>query len=426
MRRISPKMRRGAKPIASMKLTFWLSWAFVLACVSMAAQEAREFVHGQWWNGSSFKPRVFYSVNGILIAKRPPGKIEVVDLKGGYVVPALGDAHSHFPDSEKTLAWANSAFLASGVFYVLNPNDIGELSNPIRGRLGKPGTVDVIFAHAGFTCSNGHPKPLYETLVDRKIYNYAKPALEERGYYSIDSVADIARKWPDFLATNPDFVKLYLLHSEGYRQNNGKSEGLRPNLLDELVKRAKAAGLRSGAHVESADDFHNAVVGGVDFVMHLPGYHWRAGDTEHDYLIRDSDAKLARRRHVAVVTTIGLADHGTDTALMDRLRATQVENLRRLKRAGVTLIVGTDGAPGDTPTEIDHLKATGVFSNIELLKMWSEITPQAIFPRRRIGQLREGFEASFVVLAKDPIEDIKSTKQLLSRVKNGSILNPGQ
>src|SRR5262249_42143329 len=149
-----------------------------------------------------------------------------------------------------------------------------------------PGTLDAAFAHAGFTGSGGHPKALYEGLVDRKIYSYAKPDLEGRAYCVVDSLGDIDRKWPVFLATQPDFVKLYLVHSEEYthKDSSRKSEGLRPELMAELAKRARAAGLRSGAHVNSAEDFHNAVAGGVDFVMHLPGQAWRPGDSEDDYL----------------------------------------------------------------------------------------------------------------------------------------------
>ncbi len=414
---------------SSRKYSLWFVCLMMLyACAPLAAQAGpvapKQFVHGQWWDGGRFKPSTFYSVNGVLTSRRPPGPLDVVDLGRGYVVSAFGDAHSHFPDSDKTLGWANSAFLASGVFYVLNPNDIAELSNPIRSQLGKPNSLDVVFAHAGFTCLGGHPKALYEGLVDRKIYSYAKPDLEGRAYYVIDSADDIAKKWPEFLATKPDFVKLYLLHSEDYRLNNAnrKSDGLRPESIPELTRRAHAAGLRAGAHIESAADFHNAVVGGVDMIMHLPGYHWRFGDSETDYFISDGDARLAKQKHVIVVTTIDLGDYGTQPALLQKLRVTQAENLRRLKNAGVVIVVGTDGPPGGAPAELDHLKATGVFNNRELLNMWSEATPRAIFPGRRLGRLRNGYEANFVVLTKNPLDDIAATKQIVMKVKNGQVI----
>ena len=37
--------------------------------------------------------------------------------------------------------------------------------------------------------------------------------------------------------------------------------------------------------------------------------------------------------------------------------------------------------------------------------MWSEATPRAIFPQRRVGCLEDGCEASLLVLAADPSAD---------------------
>ena len=40
----------------------------------------------------------------------------------------------------------------------------------------------------------------------------------------------------------------------------------------------------------------------------------------------------------------------------------------------------------------------------------------------RIGQLEDGFEASFLGLAGNPLEDFASTRQIRFRVKNGLLL----
>jgi imidazolonepropionase-like amidohydrolase len=387
-----------------------------------AGAETYEFINGQWFDGRGFRRRVFYSANGLLTRKKPKRVDEVVDLVGGYVVPPFGDAHNHFPESEGTLGWANEAFLRAGVFYVLNPNDIAELSNPIRDRLGTPSTIDVVFAHGGFTKTGGHPTALYQGLVERKILNYSKAELEGRAFYSVDSPADVEKKWPQFLATKPDFVKLYLLHSELYGSRDAKSvsDGLPPDLVAGITRRAKAAGLRSGAHIESAFDFHAALTGGVDVIMHLPGYHWNPGDTENDYLIVGADARLAARKQVPVVTTAALVIRDEKTKMFESERATQVKNLRRLKDTRVTILLGSDTQPGQgTLAEADYLRSTGVFSNLELLKMWCEATPLAIFPKRKIGYLKEGYEASFLVLRNNPLANFEAVKQIRLRFKQG-------
>jgi hypothetical protein len=52
----------------------------------------------------------------------------------------------------------------------------------------------------------------------------------------------------------------------------------------------------------------------------------------------------------------------------------------------------------------------------------SETTPQAIFPDRRIGELRPGFEASFLTLSADPRIDIANAGAIGARVKQGLLL----
>jgi imidazolonepropionase-like amidohydrolase len=68
------------------------------------------------------------------------------------------------------------------------------------------------------------------------------------------------------------------------------------------------------------------------------------------------------------------------------------------------------------------LSKLGLFSNAELLRMWSETTPRAIFPNRRIGGLAEGCEASFLVLDADPLADFSATSKIFMRVKQGGVL----
>ena len=56
--------------------------------------------------------------------------------------------------------------------------------------------------------------------------------------------------------------------------------------------------------------------------------------------------------------------------------------------------------------------------------MWCAATPRAIFPARSIGALRPGYEASFLVLAGNPLIDFTNTQRILLRVKQGHVLGP--
>ncbi len=426
-------------------LPFLVSFLLVIPRVgsSPSGSETKAFLNGEWFTGKEFRSTTFYAVNGILTRRKPTGPMETVDLQGGFIVPAFADGHNHSPSSKQDLAAANRAYLDAGVFYVLNAGGNAEPANSIRAQLGTPGTVDVIFAHGLFTCPGGHPKPYLEYLVDRGVLPLDKEKLAGRFFYSVDSIAQVENVWPQYLATKPDFVKLVFVFSELYESGDAgqKSLGLRPEIAKEIVRRAKLAGLRSGAHIESAEDFHNAVEAGVDVVMHLPAFpdpmdrqaaYRNKSNWEERYTISAADIKLAAERKVTVVTTAasGSAENFEKpnplAAMNDnekRFRKITIQNLRHLKDAGVRLAIGSDTTPGaGVLAEIEFLKDTEVFSNLELLKMWSETTPNVIFPQRKIGALEDGYEASFLVLEGNPIQDFSRVKRIRMRVKQGDPL----
>ena len=56
--------------------------------------------------------------------------------------------------------------------------------------------------------------------------------------------------------------------------------------------------------------------------------------------------------------------------------------------------------------------------------MWSEATPRAIFPARRVGCLADGCEASLLVLAGDPGADVANTRRIVLRMKDARVLSP--
>lgn len=72
--------------------------------------------------------------------------------------------------------------------------------------------------------------------------------------------------------------------------------------------------------------------------------------------------------------------------------------------------------------EAMNLWSLKIFDNLTLLKMWCETTPATIFLDRRIGHLEEGYEASFLVLAKNPLEQFDHVKAITMRFKQGHVL----
>jgi imidazolonepropionase-like amidohydrolase len=56
--------------------------------------------------------------------------------------------------------------------------------------------------------------------------------------------------------------------------------------------------------------------------------------------------------------------------------------------------------------------------------MWTEDTPKTIFPKRKIGALKEGYEASFLALESNPLDDLTNVRKIRYRFKQGYLLRP--
>jgi imidazolonepropionase-like amidohydrolase len=99
-----------------------------------------------------------------------------------------------------------------------------------------------------------------------------------------------------------------------------------------------------------------------------------------------------------------------------------VANLKLLHDYGVKLAIGTDSPPDTSRGEVEYLRALKVFDDLTLLKMWTQTTSQSIFPSRKIGALREGYEASFLALEGNPLEDWKNARRIRLRFKQGFLM----
>ena len=68
------------------------------------------------------------------------------------------------------------------------------------------------------------------------------------------------------------------------------------------------------------------------------------------------------------------------------------------------------------------LRETARSADAEVLRLWSELSPQTIFPNRRVGILAAGAEASFLVLDGDPLADFANVRRIRVRGKDGQVL----
>ena len=389
-------------------------------------------VNGQWLVGNRFVSVTRWVVDGA-VRVRPPGAVDsTLDLRGGFVVPPFGEAHNHNLEASAREDALIARYLWDGVFYVENPSVLPRSRTALAGKVNTHASVDVTFANGGLTGPGGHPIEIVRRNIARGTWTAADG--EGAFYWEIDNPSDLARKWPVIVAQRPDFLKVFLLYSDEYERRRTDSaafgwRGLNPALLPEVVRRAHAASLRVAAHIETAADFRAAIAAGVDQIAHMPGFR---GDERvklpdpAPYTLTDADAQDAARRGIVVVTTLGGAGEldpaGADSLTRRALDALHRRNLSTLRRAGVRLAIGSDTYRDDSKAEVRYLHSLGVFSDTALLQLWSQDTPRAIFPRRAVGRLEGGDEASFLVLACDPLVRFACTDSILWRMKDGAVL----
>lgn len=427
-----------------------LLFVLVLPTVSAFAQTIKtyEFTNGNWFDGKSFRAKKMYSANGVLTDKKPAKINETLDLQNGFVIPPFADAHTHNLDGNLNLEKTVKAYLDEGTFYVQVLGNHATGAKSARQILNKPSTVDASYANAMLTCTYGHPFMVYEPL-ELGIYNPAdafkrieeikKSRIDENNaYVFLDSKADVDAKWANILATKPDVIKIALLDAENYekyaKSGDTVNKGLSPEIARYVVEKAHQAGLRVFAHIETANDFRLGVKIGVDGFAHAPYYDWdgRPQNKPTDEL-SIADLKLAAKKKVVVIPTarrgaFGATDYDANgrgiinQERFARLLERQTKLFREMHKQGVPLALGLDNFGSTVAPEIRYFHDNDIFDNLTLLKIAAETTPQAVFPKRKIGFLKNGYEASFLVLQGNPLTDFSQTRNIRIRFKQGFLL----
>lgn len=406
---------------------------FLLCCLllvttGLSAQKNYEFRNGHWYNGKDFTPGTWYSVNGKL-SKKAPSKIDsVIDLSNRFVVPPMGDAFSSTITANNTPDMSLKSYHSEGVFYVQILGNTLEQRNAIAAQSNVPGAPDIAFANGEMTCTLGEPFIKYEaaameirnpTIIAQKkdeIKNSRKAL--GNGYWFIDNKEAVSANWERIKAQKPNVVSIWLLEAE---TKGGKpGYGLTPDVAKAVVKKAHKSGLKVFAHVANAADVRLAVKIGVDGIANLPGMQWNgAGDTKA-FDLTEEDIKLLVKKQTAIIPLLSQAQNNNSNT--EALRAYQRATLKKLFAAGANVLVGSDDPVRTIRSEVNYWFSLGEIPTAAALKTICERTPQAIFPKRKIGKIESGYEASFLVLEDNPLGNLLKLRAVAFKVKNGVLL----
>ena len=419
----------------------------LLGCISNE-ENVIAFKNGQWFNGQDFERKSLYSVDGVFQEAYSKSPDTIIDLKDGYVVPPFGDAHTHnLADPEEVDPLLNK-YMQQGVFYVQVLTNYTSKADSLSMRFATPQTIDVKYANGGLTSTLGHPHLAYETsalglhwsaIFSQRDRIKNSRIAENDAYWFLDNTKDVEQKWGDILATNPDLIKIYLINTDQHQmlleaEQMGKF-GLSEEVARLVVRKSHEAGLQVYAHVENAYDFRFGLNIGVDGFAHLPGYSWDGVQNVDIYRLNDEDITQARANNTVIIPTVNFAKiyamryDNRGNASLDSLRLETVnkflrDELNRLHKADVKLALGADQNGETSIIEAAYLiNDLEVFNEVTTLKLLSETTPQTIYPDRKLGKLEEGYEASFLVLNGNPLDNWDNLSTINLYVKQGHILN---
>jgi imidazolonepropionase-like amidohydrolase len=274
--------------------------------------------------------------------------VSTIDVSGKWIVPAFIDSHVHLaylPEGEEMAAGG----VAGAVDLAAPTSFLAEDHAPLR----------VVAAGPMVTAPSGYPTESW----GRNGYGVecADPAAAEAAVQSL-------------VAGGAGVIKVPVTGSPALDEAS----------LAAAVSAAHALGVKVAAHATGDGYAAQAAAAGVDVLAHTPV----------ETLSTDT---LAAWKGRAVITTLMAFGGGADT----------LANLAALRGQGATVLYGTDFGnvrePGIYAGEIAAMQSAGMDGAAILAAGTS--APAAYWGMDQLGAIAAGKDASFLVLARDPLLD---------------------
>ncbi len=320
-------------------------------------------------------------IDGAVIGADPAGA-RVIDGDGGILLPGLIDAHIHL-SGVQTLEQLASYGVTTGLDMGAWPRT---LVDSLRGRTG---LTDIRSAGVGATS----PASRHGQRLSRPTEGFVSDPREAARYVA------------DRVAEGADYIKI-IIDLPGFDQAT----------VDALVSAAHEHRKLAITHASSFEAVAMAQQAEADVVTHVP----------LDMALDQDAAALMRAGQRVIVPTLAMMG-----AIVENIRKSGAttgpsyeparDSVAVLYRAGVPVLAGTDanvtpGVPASPPfgasmhRELELLVDAGL-STVDALRA-ATVLPARYFGLADRGVIEPGRRADLVLLAGDPVADIRATRRI--------------
>jgi imidazolonepropionase-like amidohydrolase len=349
-------------------------------------------------------------------AVAPAAGVEVVDIKGRWLLPGFVDAHAHLFDlasARRALQNGTTTVRVLGVDHFV---DVGMRELHHAGLTDIPGVVA-----AGYQI---RPDMGREDQPPSEAFFLDFPKM--RGFMSgLRGTANLRSVVRVLAEHHVDLIKILATERAGTPQTDPRKRTFTDEEMAAIVDEAHKAGLEVAAHAHGDEGARGAVLAGVHSI-------------EHGTYLSDDTLALMKARGTYLVPTISVlneairSDQNPILQLRDRtmLRRTHDATARAWKM-GIKIVAGTDstyeGSSLGVADEVAELVRSGMPS-MEAIKAGTSVSAECLGIGKRTGTIKPGMTADFIAVDGDPVSDIAALQDLVLVIHDGKVvvnrLNP--
>jgi imidazolonepropionase-like amidohydrolase len=350
--------------------------------------------------------------NGRIAAIGPSVKVPAgaqrIDVAGKTIIPGLINGHGHVNELSQLGLYARYGITT--VFSLGGDKEI-ELRDQTRAEQQTPGLTRARLYIAG-------PIPVSKTAAD--------------GRTAVDAIA----------AAKTDIVKFRL------DDNLGHGSKMPPEAYTAILDEAHKKGMRVAVHVVTLADAKAVLHLGADYIAHSVRDEEIDGDTiallkknnafytptllrevstfvyaekpaflNDPFLLKDGNqAEIAKAKDPAFQETMRNDKNGM---WYKEHLPVAMRNLKRIEDAGVPVVMGTDTGPPYRfqgyfeHLELEYMTKAGL-TPMQALVSATSTAARCLHAADQLGTIEPGKWADFVVLAANPLDDIRNTRKLES------------